>query len=135
MMYAKAYQQQSAGFARIDLVLEIYDRLLNRLRRAQSVLMSDPAEAKRLLDACAISVAAMANGLEQGQAEVNDNLLRLYEFVVHSLRGGSAREIGDAIDVLNTLREGFEQARPQALDMERQGAIPPLASAQLAVRA
>ena len=44
----------------------------------------------------------------------------------HTSRSIPPRRPGAARRALETLREGFEAVRPEALRLEREGAIPPL---------
>ncbi len=52
--------------------------------------------------------------------------MRLYEFVFHSLTVGRVKDLEGALKVLNTLRDGLQEIRPQAAQMERDGQIPSL---------
>jgi hypothetical protein len=132
-MYGKyAYPQPQA---RIDLLLEIFDRLLGRLRRAIPLTDSIPTEAEELLKPCRAAVAALALGVQANEDEATANFARLYEFVGHCLAEGGAARIQDAIDVLQPLQEGFQQAREQALELERSGQIPPLDQPRVTVTA
>jgi flagellin-specific chaperone FliS len=132
-MYAKeAYQQHAAAApARIDLILEVYDRILERLRRAAFLLGSDTRETRRLLNQCQIAISGMAAGLDLTAGEVNETFLLLYEYIGHCVAQGTAEKIRDAIDILQTMRDNFAAVRQEALDLERSGQIPPLDQACL----
>lgn len=131
MLPRNAYQQAPVPTARIDLILEIYERLLARLERAQGLAATNPEEAWRLINECRTAVVGVAAGLDFSQGEGALNFFRLYEFVAHEL---SAGRITEPIRVLQTLRDGFLAVRPQALEMERQGQLAPLESGRLRLR-
>ena len=124
--YQMSRQQQVTQMPRIDLILSVYDGVLERLSRARPLLVSHSAEARQLLNTCQVAIAGMAGGIDPTADDVAANLHRLYEFVVHCLAQGSAAKIGDAVAVLETMREGFEAIRTQAVELERQGQIPAL---------
>ena len=123
-----AYQRQrSPGQPRIDTILLLYETLILRLQEAlASWRANDQAAAKKRLAACQVAVTSLASGFANGKDELSVNLLRLYEFVGHCLTSPSEASISSALQVLQTLQEGFQQIRPEAIQLERSGAIPPL---------
>lgn len=124
-MYAKNAYQQPHGttLPRIDVLLEIYDRLLDHLERARAVLSTVPDEARRLLTPCSAAVSGLATGLDL-DVNISANFFRLYEYIIHCIAQASDSSLRDAQDILRTLRDGFQAVRPQALDLERAGHIP-----------
>jgi flagellin-specific chaperone FliS len=127
-----AYQQQRATPpTRIELILTLYDALLAKMQQGRTLLGREPAEAKRLLAHCQIAVTGMAGGIDPAEGDIAVNFLRLYEFMSHCLVQGTAEHLDAAIDVLVTLRDGFQEARAEALDLERGGHLPPLQTPQL----
>jgi flagellin-specific chaperone FliS len=136
-MYSKLGQQQPSQptLPRIDLILEIFERFLERLHKAQQLLVDRPQEARGILNQCQLAVQGMAVGLDTSRGELSVQFLRLYEYVGHCLGEGTAASVQNAIDVLKILQESFQQVRPQALDLERQGEIPTLDQARVTATA
>lgn len=133
MIPLKAYQARGRGNrSRIDVLLEVYDRSFEALQQAQAALSAGDAGAARVpLAKAQAAWTAMAAGVDLRHGEVALNLARLYEFVAHCAGDGTPDRIRAAVDVLTTLREGLEGIRPQAMQMERTGAIPSLDSERL----
>jgi flagellin-specific chaperone FliS len=123
----RAYRQQTqVGGTRIDLILELYDRALANLDRAVAALAQGwPGQAQALRGEVQLIVSGLAAGIDPTD-ELSRNLLRLYEFVAHQMTLSTPDALPAARGVLQSLRDGFDAARPQALELERQGAIPPL---------
>lgn len=122
----QAYQQPSAsGTTRIDLILGLYRVAIDRLERAQAALSkNDAAKAQQFRADAQLSITGLAGGLDLSQGEMNLNLLRLYEFVAECIEVGSSEMLDGALKVLRILQEGFEEIRPEALELERNGTIP-----------
>ena|SRR5947209_2303447 len=122
-----AYQQrQETTPPRIDVILQLYDRMLARLQLARAALEGGEAmTAGTALGQVQMIVTALASGLTADD-ELSATHLRLYEFVAHQLAVPDAARIADAQRVLTTLRESFEAVRAEALRLEREGAIPSL---------
>jgi flagellar biosynthetic protein FliS len=129
---AQAYQQQQRTTpTRIELILTLYDGAIERLQRARQLLTPQPDEARQLIAQCQMIVSGLAGGMDPAAGDVAVNFLRLYEYVAHCLAQGTDEGLAHAISVLTTLREGFQEIRPQALEMERSGVIPPLRDSHL----
>jgi len=124
----RAYQQnRAAGQTRIDIILSLYDQVIGRVQKAIAATdRHDPAAVKHQLAACSLGVGGLANALSTNGGEMAVNFLRLYDFVVRCLEEGTASRLKAALDTLQTLRDGFATIRPQAVEMERAGEIPPL---------
>jgi flagellin-specific chaperone FliS len=123
----KAYKQQEAGvYSRIDMLLALYDGAITRLERAVGLLRGGkPDEAKPLLARVQMIVMEMAAGINMDVGDSNSpNLLRLYEFVVHSIAEGGLENLEGSLEVLRTLQEGFVAIRPEAVQLERSGQLP-----------
>ncbi len=122
-----AYQQQGySTWLRIDMLLALYDGAIEKLEAACAALRKrDTAAAKPLVDRARLILAGMISAVDAGQGEMGLQFLRLYEFVNHSLAQGRLKDVDGALKVLKTLREGLQAIRPQAVEMERSGQIPP----------
>lgn len=134
----RRYQQQpepDTGWTRIDLLLALYDKALERLDRAEEALRAnDTAGAVSLLLKTQQIIMALAEGVRVDvNPEVNTNILRLYEFAMHETAQANVKAIGNARKVLRTLREGFEAIRVEANAMERDGRIAPMGRGEAVV--
>jgi flagellin-specific chaperone FliS len=124
----KAYQQNRATVQpRIDTTIGLYEAIIARLEKALAALARKDAQtAKKQVAAASLGVAALASAFDARAGELAVNLLRLYGFVAQCLKAGTETEIKAALDVLRTLQEGFVEIRPEAVQLERAGKIPPL---------
>lgn len=131
----RRYQQTEpdTGWTRIDLLLALYDKALERLDRAEEALRAgDASGAKTLLLKVQQIVMALADGVRvEVNPEMNTNILRLYEFVMNQVARATVPAVAHARKVLRTLREGFEAVRVEANEMERAGRLAPAEKAQL----
>ena len=130
-MYAtQMYQQQQVpSTTRIELLLALYDKAIQRLYEAQQSLeQADLAAAAPSLLQAQMIVYALASGVdtENQNFETTQNTLRLFEFVLYCLSFSDARKVGVARRVLTTLREGFESIEAEANALELTGKIPSL---------
>jgi flagellin-specific chaperone FliS len=125
----QAYQEQKAATpSRIEVILALYSRALLNLDLAEDALEhGHETIALGRLAETQIIVTGLAAGLD-GRDETSLNFVRLYEFVSHQLMTATEENVRSARRVLTTLREGFEAVQTQALQLERQGVIPPLGS-------
>jgi flagellar secretion chaperone FliS len=123
----RAYKptEPTAGFTRIDLLLALYDKALERMDTAADALdRNDPATAIPQLSKTQLIVNELAAGVRvEVNPESNTNLLRLYEFVSHELAKATVPAIRGAQKLLRTLREGFEAVRAEANELERSGQL------------
>ena len=126
LAYQKYRKDEPTGWTRIDLLLALYDKALERLDRAEQALRANDAEtALPQLAKTQLIVTELAAGVRvEVNPEANTNMLRLYEFVGNELVRASVEAIENARKVLRTLREGFEAVRAEANEMERTGRIP-----------
>lgn len=132
------YQQNSTlGVTRIDLVLSLYDKVINLVEEGRRWLeQNEESQARPLLVKAQILVAGLAAGIDPQQGQLAVTFSRLYEFVVYSLTAGSLESTASALATLRSLQEAFQEIREQAVELERSGAIPPLDHQQsLQVRA
>lgn len=124
--YQKYRQDEPTGWTRMDLLLALYDKALERLDRAEAALRAnDPETAIPQIAKTQLIVSALASGVRvEVNPEANTNMLRLYEFVSHELVKASVGAVESARKVLRTLREGFEAVRTEANELERSGQLP-----------
>ena len=118
-------EQQTIGWSRIDLLLALYDGAIERLEQTrQALARADRTAAAPLLVRSQRIVLELAASLDFKYGEVSKNLHRLYLFVMGAM-SGTKPDIEAALAVLRVLREGLEGIRPEAIQLERSGAIPP----------
>ena len=124
----RAYRPQEtvAGWTRIEMVLALYDKALDRLDRAAAALRAgDLPAARPELAKVQLIVGELAAGVRpEVNPESGTNLIRLFEFVADRLRQPAADRVADARKVLATLRDGFEAVREDANRLERAGQVP-----------
>src|SRR5262245_4114233 len=103
-----AYQQRNAlGWARIDMLLALFDGAIERLEQASlSLAQEDVPASKPHLARAALLVAELIAGIDLNRGELPEYLARLYEFVLHSVSRGTPSDVEAALSVLRVLREG-----------------------------
>jgi flagellar protein FliS len=116
--YRKA--EGSSGWTRIDLLLAVYDKALERLNQAEAALKAGQVStAVPCIAKAQLAVSVLAGGVRAGEGnEQGVNMLRLYDFVVRELREPRIERIENARKVLDTLRQGFEKIRGEANALE-----------------
>jgi flagellin-specific chaperone FliS len=126
-------QTEVAPLTRIDGLLALFDKALERLDRAEPALRGgDTATALPELARVQLIVVALASGVRvEVDPEVNRTVLRLYEYAARHLREQSIEGIAIAREALRTLRAGFETIRAEANELERAGRIPSLGQLQM----
>ena len=127
--YAAYQEQSSPSWTRIDMLLALYDGAVQRCEEALAALeQNDEKTANKKLFKARLIVMGLVSGVVADGDPVTTNILRLYEFALHVLEKGGTDNVRAALDVLRVLREGFQKIRPEAVDLERQGVIPPINS-------
>ena len=128
--YARLQQQSMPSWTRIDILLALYDGAIERCEQALAALdRRDETAARKLVDKARLIVMGLASGVVSDGDPVTTDILRLYEYVLQALERGGAEDVRGALNVLRILREGFQKIRPEAAELERAGAIPPVAAA------
>ena len=122
------YQGHGAvSWTRIDMLLALYDAALLELEKAR--IAHDQADhllAKRHCIKALRVICQLRSGVDPHYGDLSRQFDRLFEFVTTCIAGGSVANVADAVTVLSTLREGFEGIREEAVEMEKNGTIPPL---------
>lgn len=121
--YQTKRQPAAVAATRIELLLALYDGAISRMNQAIECLRTgDRFQAVTLMSKTQLIVTALAAGVKiEVDPEMGSNYLRLYEFVTHLLTQPEIRRLRDALKVMETLREGFESIRDEAIAMERRG--------------
>lgn len=117
--------EEPTGWTRMDLLLALYDKALERLDKAAAALAAgDGNAAIPLIAKTQLIVVELASGVRLDvDEERGTNMIRLYEYVGNELRTPSEVGIANARAVLSTLREGFEAVRDEANHLERTGSL------------
>ncbi len=134
MTHARAYrQQQDAGWTRIDTLLALYDGAIERLQMALAALRRGDGEAAGPpLARAHLLLLQMAAGINlDAGAPSSPGVLRLVEFCMHAAASREPDKLEAAVTCLETVREGFLAIRPEAVQLERTGVIPPLRASQV----
>jgi len=108
------------------MLLALYDEAIQRLERALTTIRNTGDSPVKDINHCRLLVGALAAGINPAHFEVASNFQRLYEFVLYSLGSGGVDNLESALRVLCTMREGFQEARAEAVRLERAGEIPAL---------
>ena len=118
--YQTYQQQQLTSATRIDLLLMLYDKAIGHLDQAHKALAQQNllTATSRLLAAQAI-VEALATGVDLQYGEIPQNMLRLYEYVLHCLSCVEAKKIHDFArradrDSATSENHGVERRNPFA---------------------
>jgi len=126
-----AYKQKSVTTAtRIDLLLALYDGAIERIAVGiNSLREGQKSAAFEHIARAQLIVSGLATGVRTDIApDLAVSILRLLEFVAYQLVQNNLDALSSALQVLNNLREGFDKIRPEAVQLERTGQIPPIDS-------
>jgi len=131
-----AYQRQSSPvWTRIDMLLALFDAAIERTEQLlDAMARQDGSSVLRMRARAQLVVLGLWSGVHEKGGEVSANLVSLYQFSAQALADGGAEQVRGALRVLRTLREGFDGVQAEAIDLERNGLIPPI-DAVCAVRA
>ncbi len=125
----RAYQNQMGGNGqtRIDVVLALYEALIDRCERALAAVRgNDQATLRRQLAAGVFGLTGLVNASEGRTEEVALSLRRVYKFVADCLANPNESRLVAALNSLRGLHESFLAIRAQAVELERRGEISPI---------
>ncbi len=126
-----AYKRQEmfGGWTRIDLLLQLYDRAIEKTADAKLALETnnDDAYVQSFVDSQK-TILAIHSGLKPDEHDVAFNVARLLHFVLQCL---AEKKFDDAIKVLSELRDGFGAIAEEANELELNGEIPPMDDADM----
>ena len=125
--YQKYKQISSRSWTRVDMLLVVYDQVVTALNDGVRLLRDDrttelPAVRLRAMR----TLLAIADGLDLNQGDVPNQVLRLVEYSMEQIKSQSADAWLSAAEVINKLREGFQEIQEQARKDEYEGRIPAL---------
>ncbi|MEL6107233.1 MAG: hypothetical protein AAFU85_14425 [Planctomycetota bacterium] len=123
-MSVSTYKRRSlkAGWSRVDLLLEIYDRAINSIKAC--AIADETGDTQAFADhsiAAQKALLAIHSGLKPDEDEVAFNIARLLLFATDAME---KREFDSAVKVLEDLRGGFAAVAEEVNQLEREGTIP-----------
>lgn len=121
-----AYKKQmSVAWTRIEMLLALYNGAISQLNRAiESLAQGDTdAATQNRLKASRI-VMEILGGVDMQYGELPANIVRLCTFVISEIGKQDRESLRSAISVLETLRQGFEDIKQEAIALEGEGKIP-----------
>jgi len=118
-------RSKGLSWTRIDMLLHIYDRTIERMQEGISAL--DEGDLERV-PTCRVQVQKglllIVDGLNVESSEAEQRILALCIFVMRQMATESQQEWQAACRILRTLRDGFREVAPAARDAEAQGIVP-----------
>jgi len=119
-------QQLTYQWTRVDTVLALLEETVRTLRDLAASRTEEGAEPpERKWRRAELLLAGLISGVDVRAGEVAYQFLRLYEYVHYVVANRRRTELERAAQILDTLRSGFAAVREQAIELERQGVIPP----------
>ena len=127
-------QQAPFQWTRVDMLLALLEETIRVLETLQQAIerekdgAREEAQTEALWQRGRLLVAALLSGVYPESGEPGWLCWRLYEFVLHVVEQRQVDSLAGALQVLRTLFEAFQTIRPEAVSLERTGAIPGLDS-------
>lgn len=119
-----AYKKQDifGGWTRVDILIQLYDRAIEKVSDTKAALEADNNEVyvQSFVDSQK-TILAIHSGLKADEHDVAFNVARLLHFVLQCL---AEKKFDDAIKVLSELRDGFAAIEEEANELELSGKIP-----------
>ncbi len=117
------------GWTRIEVLLALYDRAIESVKLAsQAYAEGDSNLALRSTIEANKYVLGLLSGLDSDQCPIAFGIEQILVFVMVKLE---QKELDQAQRFLEELRESFSQIKDEAIELEKQGQIPPLADANV----
>lgn len=131
----KYYQSgEATSWTRIDMLLKLYDASIMNSQQAiadvealASTSASGGGASPVLLKSVRL-ISELRNGLNFRYQEMAERFDQLLEFVQHSLLTMDVAKMRAGVQVLETLRSGFQEIYEEAVRLEKSGEIPPLSA-------
>ena len=117
------------GWTRIEVLLALYDRAIESVKLAsQAYTEGDSNLALRSTIDANKYVLGLLSGLDSEQCPIAFGIEQILVFVMVKLE---EKELNQAQRFLEELRDSFFQIKDEAIELEKQGQIPPLADANV----
>ncbi|MEM0925106.1 MAG: flagellar protein FliS [Planctomycetota bacterium] len=123
----QSYQRKKiqAGWSRVDLLLMLYEKAIEAVDACEIAAQTGDQALYVKHEMTARKVfLAIHSGLKPDEDEVAFNIARLLHFVLLSF---DERRFDDCKRILDQVRQGFARIADEANELERSGAISPLA--------
>lgn len=115
------------GWTRIDMLIRIYDAVIQSFDEGGAILRSDDQHG---IVACRIlaqkRVLMIVEGLDTEHDPNTQNILRLCMFALEQILSDDADKWAALSRIFDTIRDGFLQIQDEAREAEQRGDIPRL---------
>ena len=115
-----AYETKKA-LTRIEMLVALYQATIDTLRLIAATEADSSERFKHRLKALSL-ICTIESGVDPSYGELPRDILRLCEFVRHSLGTGSDDELATSIEVMQVLHSAFHKIMPEATALEMAGA-------------
>ncbi len=107
------------------MLLAAFDGVIQRLTAAQELIAANETwKAQPLLLRSQRIVLELYSGLDLRLGDVPDNMGKLYLFVLNCIGMGESLNVPSALDVLGIVRDGLNDVRDMAIELEHRGQLP-----------
>ena len=117
----------SYGWTRIDMLIQVYDMAINAMKNGVEIL--NGTREGNILEAridAQRKVLLIADGLAVEKGGTAVDVLNLCLFVFDKIPSDDVNDWNSALNILETLKEGFVSIQDEAREAERNGQIPAL---------
>lgn len=117
---------KSTAWTRIEMLLALYAKAIEHVEAAQRAL-NDGQAAPHVLHRtrAATLIVAIRSGID-AQADSQFKIDQLCEYMQRAVGIGDEKHLASTLKILKELHEAFDGIRDQAVQLERDGKIPPL---------
>lgn len=118
---------RAVSWTRVDMLLALFDSAIGHMEQVRESLdrQDDAMATQQSLRALKV-VYGLKIGLDANHGELPQSLEKLYDTVIWGIMEKSREQIVCGTRILQSLREGFEGIRSEALELEKTGEVRPL---------
>lgn len=128
--HLKYQSSSSLSWTRIDMLLVVYDKVIQSLQEGLRALAGNrPEELQLSRMGVQRSVLTIVDGLNLEVGDTPVQILRLCLFVLEQTRTNSAEAWRSSLQVMQTVQQGFEAIQQTAREAEYRGELPALDAA------
>jgi len=129
----QAYRDQvTSDWSRIDMLIALFDKAIEVLDKL--LLARDDNDEIQYQQQTLFFMQVMLHfrtGLNPEYGELPLQMLRLYEYIEHSVATRDTEQLQSARTILSDLRDSYNSIRDKATELEKHGEIPSLSHQQL----
>ena len=129
----QAYRDQvTSDWSRIDMLIALFDKAIEVLDKL--LLARDDNDEIQYQQQTLFFMQVMLHfrtGLNPEYGELPSQMLRLYEYIEHSVATRDTEQLQSARTILSDLRDSYNSIRDKATELEKHGEIPSLSHQQL----